>query len=82
MKKLIVLLFILFTCCLCFSQEAVYEIVSEAEVINENFEPTVYPRAVRFVSFDQLKEDIDSLKYLLQTSYSASTQLKMCAVSR
>ena len=70
MKKLIVLLFILFTCCVCFSQEAVYEIVSETEVINENFEPTVYPRAVRFVSFDQLKNDVSSLKYLLQTSYS------------
>ena len=70
MKKLIVLLFILFTCCVCFSQEAVYEIVSETEVINENFEPTVYPRAVEFVSFEQLKEDIDSLKYLLQTSYA------------
>lgn len=70
MKKQIVLLFILFTCCVCFSQEAVYEIVSETEVINENFEPTVYPRAVRFVSFDQLKNDVSSLKYLLQTSYS------------
>ena len=70
MKKLIVLLFILFTCCVCFSQEAEYRIVSETEIINENFEPTVYPRAVRFVSFDQLKEDIDSLKYLLQTSYA------------
>ena len=63
MKKLIVLLFILFTCCVCFSQEAVYEIVSETEIINKNFEPAIYPRAVEFVSFEQLKEDFDSLKY-------------------
>lgn len=70
MKKQIVLLFILFTCCLCFSQEAEYRIVSETEIINKNFEPAIYPRAVEFVSFEQLKEDIDSLKYLLQTSYS------------
>lgn len=70
MKKQIVLLFILFTCCLCFSQEAEYRIVSETEIINKNFEPIVYPRAVGFVSFEQLKNDVSSLKYLLQTSYS------------
>jgi hypothetical protein len=70
MKKQIVLLFILFTCCLCFSQEAEYKIVSETEIVNKNFEPIVYPRAVGFVSFEQLKNDVSSLKYLLQTSYS------------
>ena len=70
MKKQIVLLFILFTCCVCFSQEAEYKIVSETEIVNKNFEPIVYPRAVGFVSFEQLKNDVSSLKYLLQTSYS------------
>ncbi len=70
MKKQIVLLFILFTCCVCFSQEAEYKIVSETEIINKNFEPIIYPKAVGFVSLEQLKEDIDSLKYLLQTSYT------------
>ena len=71
MKKLIIL-FLLLSFCLfyTFSQQDQYEIISEQKIEYRDVNSVYYHSPTSVVSYQQIVEDIDNLKYLLKTCYA------------
>ena len=70
MKKLSIL-FLLFSICsfFCFAQQDEYEIISEQKIEYRDVNSVYYHSPTSVVSYQQVVEDIDNLKYLLKTCY-------------
>ena len=71
MKKLIIL-FLLLSFCLfyTFSQQDQYEIISEQKIEYRDVNSVYYHSPTSVVSYQQVVEDIDNIKYLLKTCYA------------